>query len=97
MYFLGLIIGRFAYFDASFRESLHTIHNGAKNIPFLILGLIYTAFMCIYGFSTDYLLTSNGVLVSAFIAHLFMVVAIFVVHHSHLIYLFARKPKQPPV
>ncbi len=94
MYFLGLIIGRFAYFDVSFRESVETIKNGAKNIPFLILGLIYTAFMCIYGFSTDYLLVSNGVLVSTFIAHLFMVIAIFVVHHSHLINLFARKPKK---
>ena len=94
MYFLGLIIGRFAYFDVSFRESLQTIKNGAKNLPFLIMGLIYTAFMCIYGFSTDYLLVSNGVLVSTFIAHLFMVVAIFVVHHSHLINLFARKPKK---
>ncbi len=94
MYFLGLIIGRFAYFDASFRDSLQTIKNGARNIPFLIMGLIYTAFMCIYGFSTDYLLISNGVLVSTFIAHIFMVVAIFVVHHSHLINLFARKPKK---
>jgi len=94
MYFLGLIIGRFVYFDASFRDSLQTIKNGARNIPFLIMGLIYTAFMCIYGFSTDYLLISNGVLVSTFIAHIFMVVAIFVVHHSHLINLFARKPKK---
>lgn len=94
MYFLGLIIGRFAYFDASFRESFQTLKNGLKNLPFLIMGLVYTAFMCIYGFSTDYLLISNGVLVSTFIAHLFMVVAIFIVHHSHLINLFARKPKK---
>ncbi|MBQ7581716.1 MAG: hypothetical protein IJU25_02735 [Lachnospiraceae bacterium] len=97
MYFLGLIIGRFAYFDASFRDSIQTIKDGAKNIPFLILALIYAGFMCIYGFSTKYLLISNGVLVSTFFAHLFMVLAIFIVHHSHLIYLFARKPKQPPV
>ncbi|MBO4901744.1 MAG: hypothetical protein J5518_03000 [Lachnospiraceae bacterium] len=96
MYFLGLVIGRFVYFDASFRGSIQTIKDGAKNIPFLILGLIYAAFMCIYGFGTDYLLISNGVLVSTFIAHLFMVVAIFILHHSHLIYLFARKPKQLP-
>ena len=96
MYFLGLIIGRFVYFDASFRGSIQTIKDGAKNLPFLIMGLVYTAFMCNYGFNTDYLLVSNGVLVSTFIAHLFMVVAIFVVHHSHLIYLFARKPKELP-
>ena len=56
MYFLGLIIGRFAYFDASFRESFQTLKNGLRNLPFLIMGLIYTAFMCIYGFYTDYLL-----------------------------------------
>ncbi len=98
MYFLGLIIGRFAYFDASFRDSLQTIKDGFKNIPFLVLSLIYAGFMCIYGFGTGYLLKAeNGVLVSTFFAHLFMVLAIFIVHHSHLIYLFARKPKQPRV
>lgn len=96
MYFLGLIIGRFVYFDTSLRGSLKTMKDGAKNIPFLILGLTYTAFMCIYGFGTDYLLISNGVLVSTFIAHIFMVVAIFILHHSHLIALFSRKPKQLP-
>lgn len=95
MYFLGLIIGRFVYFDASFRDSIKTIKDGAKNIPFLILGLAYTAYMCIFGFTTDYLLISNGVLVSTFIAHLFMVVAIFILHHSHFMYLFIRKPKEP--
>lgn len=95
MYFLGLILGRFAYFDASFRDSIKTLKDGAKNIPFLILGLGYTAFMCLFGFKSGYLLVSNGVLVSTFIAHLFMVVAIFVLHHSHFMYLFIRKPKEP--
>lgn len=95
MYFLGLIIGRFVYFDASFRDSVKTIKDAAANTPFLILGLAYTAYMCTFGFKSGYLLISNGVLVSTFIAHLFMVVAIFILHHTHFMYLFIRKPKEP--
>lgn len=93
MYFLGLMIGRFIYFDASFKDFLNAIKMALKNIALLILGLAYTAAMCLYGFGTDYLLVHNGVLVSTFIAHLFMVVAIFIVHHLHIINIFVRKPK----
>ena len=93
MYFLGLMIGRFIYFDASFRDGLATIWGALKNFPILILGLGFTAFMAYTGFTSDYLLISNGVLVSTFIAHLYMIVAIFIIHHSHFMYLFARKPR----
>ena len=93
MYFLGLMIGRFIYFDVSFRESIQTILGALKNFPILILGLGFTAFMAYTGFTSDYLLISNGVLVSTFIAHIYMIVAIFIIHHSHFMYLFARKPK----
>ena len=93
MYFLGLMIGRFIYFDASFRDGLKTMGGALKNFPILILGLGFTAFMAYTGFTSDYLLISNGVLVSTFIAHLYMIVAIFIIHHSHFMYLFARKPK----
>lgn len=93
MYFLGLMIGRFIYFDASFKDFVNAIKMALKNVALLILGLAYTAVMCLYGFGTDYLLVHNGVLVSTFIAHLFMVVAIFIVHHLHIINIFVRKPK----
>lgn len=93
MYFLGLMIGRFIYFDASFRDGIKTMLDALKNFPLLILGLAYTGFMAYTGFTSDYLLISNGVLVSTFIAHVFMIVAIFIIHHSHFMYIFARKPK----
>lgn len=93
IYFLGLMVGRFVYFDASFKDFIKTIKDAAKNLPLLILGLAYTGFMCYYGFFTKYLLKSNGVLVSTFFAHVFMIVAIFIVHHSHFVDIFVKKPK----
>ncbi len=97
MYFLGLMIGRFIYFDASFRDGIKTLLDALKNFPLLILGLAYTGFMAYTGFTSGYLLVGNGVLVSTFIAHIFMIVAIFIIHHSHFMYIFARKPKTPAV
>ncbi len=94
MYFLGLMIGRFIYFDVSFRESIKTILISLKNLPLLILGLAYTGFMAYTGFTSHYLLVGNGVLVSTFIAHIFMIAAIFIIHHSRFMYIFARRPKQ---
>lgn len=93
MYFLGLMIGRFVYFDASFKDFLVSLKDAAKNLPLLILGLAYTGLMCLYGFTTEYLLKSNGVLVSTFFAHVFMIVAIFIIYHTHIIDLFVPKPK----
>ena len=93
MYFLGLMIGRFIYFDASFRDGIKTMLEALKNFPLLILGLAYTGFMAYTGFTSDYLLVGNGVLVSTFIAHIFMIVAIFIIHHSHFMSIFARRPK----
>ena len=94
MYFLGLMIGRFIYFDVSFRETVKTFLEAMSNFPLLILGLAYTAFMAYTGFASDYLLVGNGVLVSTFIAHIFMIVAIFIIHHSHFMAIFIRKPKE---
>ncbi len=88
MYFLGLMIGRFVYFDVSFRESLKTLKDGIMQIPIMIIGLSCTAFMCYIGFGSKYLLISNGVLVSTFIAHIFMIAGIFIIHHSHIVLLF---------
>lgn len=92
-YFLGLMVGRFAYFDASFKDFVSSTKLAAKNLPLLILGLAYTGFMCFIGFSSRYLLISNGVLVSTFIAHLFMVVAIAIIYHTRILKFIIRKPK----
>lgn len=91
MYFLGLMIGRFVYFDASFKDTLKTITEALKQLPLMILGLGYTGFMAYLGFSSKYLKISNGVLVSTFIAHIFMIVAIFIIHHSHVMALIVGK------
>ncbi len=90
IYFLGLMVGRYAYFDSSFMDFVNSIRKAAHNIPLLLLGLANTAVMCLYGFTTKYLLKSNGVLVSTFFAHLFLVVAIFIVFHSRFIRLFVK-------
>lgn len=87
MYFLGLMIGRFVYFDASFKDFIDSVKNTLQNIPLLILTLSYTAYMCYYGFATKYLLKSNGVLVSTFFAHIFMIVSIFIIYHTHIVNL----------
>lgn len=93
MYFLGLMVGRFIYFDASFKDFLNTMKSALRQLPIMILGLLYTALMCYFGFKYKYLLKSNGVLVSTFFAHLFMIVAIFFTHHSRLVLLFTSKKK----
>ena len=56
IYFLGLMVGRYAYFDSSFKDFVNSIRKAAHNIPLLILGLANTAIMCLYGFTTKYLL-----------------------------------------
>ena len=89
-YFLGLMIGRFVYFDASFTDFIASIKRAAQNLPLLIMGLSYLGIMCFIGFGSRYLLISNGVLVSAFIAHIFMVIAILIIHNSNILKLIFR-------
>lgn len=94
IYFLGLVIGRFVYFDASFKDFLKTFGEALRNILILVLCLTTTGLMCLYGFSTKYLLKSNGVLVSTFIANIFLLIAIFIIHNSHILCLFIPNPNK---
>ena len=96
IYFLGLMVGRYAYFDSSFQDFVATIRRASHNVPLLLLGLANTGIMCLYGFSAKYLLRSNGVLVSTFFAHLFLCAAIFIVWHTRFIRLFVKKPATEP-
>ena len=96
IYFLGLMVGRYAYFDSSFKDFISTIKGASHNVPLLLLGLANTAIMCLYGFTSKYLLRSNGVLVSTFFAHLFLVVAIFIVFHTRFIRIFVKKKASAP-
>ncbi|MBR6391491.1 MAG: hypothetical protein IKS16_09150 [Lachnospiraceae bacterium] len=93
IYYLGLMVGRFVYFDASFMDFIGALKNLWKNIYLLILGLTLTGILCYAGFSMGYLLERNYYIVGAFYTHLFMVVCVFILHHSHILSLFIRKPK----
>ena len=93
MYYLGLMVGRFVYFDASFMDFLDAIKNAFKNLPLLILGLSLTGILCYFGFHAGYLLERNYYIVGIFYTHLFMLASIFIIHHSHLLNLLFRAPK----
>lgn len=91
VYFLGLVIGRFIYFDFTWSDFAKTIGGIVRNLPLLMLILVYTAFMCWYGFRSGFLLTSNGVVVSIFIAHLFMDFSIIVLHQTRIMKKLVKK------
>ena len=58
------------------------------NLPLLVLMALYSAVICWYGFHEDFLLKSNGVIISTLIAHLFMDLSIFFLHHTKLLRFF---------
>lgn len=92
MYYLGLMVGRFVYFDASFMDFIDALKNLFGNLLILILGLALTAGLSSYGFSAGFLLERNYFIVGIFYAHLFMLAAVFIIHHSRILKLFVRKP-----
>ena len=99
-YFIGLMVGRFAYFDSTVHDFVKAIDGVRKNLSLMCFALGYTAIMCVYGFKSGYLLTHNGVITNIFITHLFMCAAIFVLHHIHIAELVTgrgtRTPKYKP-
>ena len=64
------------------------MHGVLTNLPLLALMGCYSAFVCWYGFHTGFLLTSNGVILSTLLAHLFMDASIFVLDRTRLLQLF---------
>ncbi len=90
-YFLTLMIGRFVYFDASFKDFIHCIKQAAYNIPIMLLGLSHLGILCAYGYSTSYLLKHNGVITNIFFSHLYMIVAIFIMHFVPEIHFKGKK------
>ena len=88
IYFISLSLGRFIYFDFSWQDFTKTVSGVLSKLPVMLLLLAYSAFMCWYGFRVDFLLTSNGVLVSTLIAHLFMDLSIFILEKMQLLKLF---------
>lgn len=88
LYFITLAVGRFIYFDFTWHDFCSTVHGVLINLPLLALMGCYSAFVCWYGFHTDFLLTSNGVILSTLLAHLFMDASIFVLDRTRLLQLF---------
>jgi len=86
-YFLIMIVGRFIYFDASFTDFVKIIKKLFLEIPTLLLGLATTVVIAWFGFSTGYLLKTNGVVLSLWIAHIFLIGEIGIIH------IFLRKRK----
>ncbi|MBE5859367.1 MAG: hypothetical protein E7301_04485 [Butyrivibrio sp.] len=85
MYYLGLMIGRFVYFDASFADFANAIKNTVMKLPLLILGLLATGLLCYLGFYLGYLLERNYYIVGLIYTHLFFLVAIFILHHTKIL------------
>ena len=85
MYFITLAVGRFIYFDFTMDDFLSTLHGFWEELPLLILMASYSGFVCWFGFYTGFLLTSNGVIVSTLLAHLFMVCSIFILDKTRVL------------
>lgn len=94
-YFLGLMIGRFVYFDVSITDFTTAIKQSAKNLPLMIVALAYLAVLAFYGFKTGYLIKHIGVLTNVLIIHIFMTIAIFVIYNIYC--LVNRAPKNKKI
>lgn len=80
MYYLGLMIGRFVYFDAAFRDFLHAMKNMFFCLPLLIMGLTLSGLLSLLGFRAGFLLERNYYIVGVFYTHLFLLAAVFAVN-----------------
>ena len=68
LYFLTLTVGRFLYFDFTVKSFLETMRGVLENLPLLVIMSAYSGFVCWYGFHVGFLLKSNGVILSTFLA-----------------------------
>lgn len=89
MYFLTLAIGRFVYFDSSLETFQGEMKQMVVNLPFVALALLNSAVIAKVGFTIDYLLTANGVVMNLFIGHLYLLIVIFIIHRTRLTHVFA--------
>lgn len=80
IYFLIMVIGRFVYFDASFKEFLHHMKAIFMELPTLFLSLLTTGALAYFGFGSGYLLKKNGVVLSLWIAQIFVIAEICIIN-----------------
>lgn len=83
IYFLTLVIGRFVYFDASLESFGSAMSESLRNLPLLFLTLLCTAAIGLFGWGTGYLYRENGVVFNLFLAHLYLLAVIFIIHRVH--------------
>ena len=91
LYFLTLTVGRFLYFNFTVKSFLETMRGVLENLPLLVIMSAYSGFVCWYGFHVGFLLKSNGVILSTFLAHLFMDCSIFLLHKTGILKHVIRK------
>ena len=94
MYYLGLMVGRFVYFDATFKDFLRAMKNMFVSAPILMMGLLLAWLLCFFGFKAGFLLEKNFYIVGVFYTHLFMLAAVFVCHHVQQIIIKSRSKKK---
>ncbi len=80
MYYFGLMVGRFVYFDASFKDFLAALKNMFFNLPYMLLNLLLTGGLSILGFKLGFFLERNYYIMGVFYTHIFMLIVIFVIH-----------------
>lgn len=93
MYYLGLMVGRFVYFDASFMDFITAMKRTIVRTPLLVLGLAISGGLSFFGFSAGYLLERNYYIVGVFYTHVFLLIAVFALHHGRQIYHIIKKKK----
>ena len=91
MYYFGLMVGRFVYFDASFMDFVTALKNVFLNLPFLLLTLTITGLLSLLGFKLEYFLERNYYIVGIFYTHLFLLVAIFLVFWFYKLFFMPKK------
>jgi len=89
-YFLGLMIGRFVYFDIAWEDLKSGICGAVRNLPIMIVALGYLGALCYYGFGNGYLVKHIGVITNVFFVHVFMTVSIGIVVYSYRIIKLIR-------
>jgi len=90
MYYFGLMIGRFVYFDASFMDFVYAIWGAIRHSLLLLFGLLLTCGLSIVGFRLKYLIDRNFIIVGVLYTDIFLLIVIFILHHLRGIYLFIR-------
>ncbi|WP_026525968.1 MULTISPECIES: hypothetical protein [unclassified Butyrivibrio] len=92
MYYLGLMVGRFVYFDASFADFLENIKNVFLRLPLLMLGMLLSGGLCYLGFWLEFFLERNYYIMGVFYTHLFLLLSVFILYHGYnLCQIFSNK------